>query len=366
MNQRNSHKIAFVGCGRVAQHYLQLMTGTNQIDGLECVGACDLIQEKADAFTSKLGGKSFTDYEQMLSDIKPDLVFVLTPSGDHLDHAEQALKMGIGVVSEKPIGLDPDRARAIARFARDQGLMYGGVFQNRWNPAVRKVKSAMEDGRFGRIVSAAIRLRWCRTQDYYEDGWHGTWAQDGGVVNQQAIHHVDALNWICGPIEAVCAAGAQRANRLEAEDTLVAALKFANGSLGTIEVTTAARPHDFEASLSVVGELGLAQIGGIALNKIDTWFFVNEEAADQTVAANYSEEVPTGYGLGHIPMLRDIVGCLDEGKNEPPISAEDAVAAVDIVHALYSSIEQNSWVSLADKPRAQKLGRKLEEMKNGR
>ena len=110
-------------------------------------------------------------------------------------------------------------------------------------------------------------MRWCRLQDYYEDGWHGTWKYDGGVINQQAIHHVDALNWLLGPVDSLTATITNRLNNLEAEDTLVSIMKFENGALGTIEATTAARPEDFEASLSVVGENGMVLVGGIALNK---------------------------------------------------------------------------------------------------
>ena len=75
------------------------------------------------------------------------------------------------------------------------------IFQNRLNPAVDITKKAFENNRFGNLVSVSVRLRWCRLQDYYNDGWHGTWAQDGGVTNQQAIHHVDALTWICGEVK---------------------------------------------------------------------------------------------------------------------------------------------------------------------
>ena len=355
--RKNSHKIAFLGCGRVAQHYIKILNELDPVEGLECVAACDLDIDKAKNLTRQLGGRAFTELNDMLETARPDLVFVLTRSGDHTLHARAVLEAGVSVISEKPIGLDPEAVMRLSQLAETRGLMYGGVFQNRWNPAVRKLKKTMEDGRFGSIVSAAIRLRWCRMQEYYEDGWHGTWAQDGGVINQQAIHHLDALNWICGPIDAVCAAGAQRSNILEAEDTLVAALRFSNGSLGTIEVTTAARPEDFEASLSIVGDRGIAQIGGIALNKIDEWFFINAEDGDDRVTEDYNQEVPPGYGLGHGPMLRDLVSRLDSAGLVPPVPAVEAVCAVELVHAIYASIERNAWVNLSEKPRSQKLGK---------
>ena len=303
-----------------------------------------------------LGAKPYGNTAQMLAETRPDLAIVMTPSGYHYDHAKQALEAGCHVLAEKPVTIIPGQAGELATLARARGLLYGGVFQNRYNPALRKLREAVDKGRFGTIVTAAIRLRWCRTQDYYEDGWHGTWAMDGGVINQQAIHHVDALNWLCGPIEAVSASAGNRLNRLEAEDTMVAAIRFSSGALGTIEATTAARPVDFEASLSIVGEKGMVQVGGIALNHIDVWRFVVPEAEDAEIPARWSQEVEFGYGVGHGPLLRDWVAALDAGAVEPPIPAMQAVQAVELVHALYASVETGNWVRPRDKAQSARLG----------
>ena len=97
----------------------------------------------------------------------------------------------------------PSQAEELKKIANENKLMYGVAFQNRLNPAITALERAIKDNRFGKIITATIRLRWCRFQDYYEDGWHGTWAMDGGVINQQAIHHIDALNWLFGPIKSV-------------------------------------------------------------------------------------------------------------------------------------------------------------------
>ena len=230
------------------------------------------------------------------------------------------------------------------------------MFQNRFNPAIIQLREAWLAGRFGNLVTATIRLRWCRYQDYYEDGWHGTWAMDGGVINQQAIHHLDVLDWICGPIESVCAAEGNLANILEAEDTLVACVKFKNGALGTIEATTAARPKDYEASLSVVGDKGTVVIGGIALNKVEIWDFVSPSREDATVKIACSQEVPSGYGLSHGPLLEEIAARICSESGVLPIPAEEGMRTVSLVHALYASIEKGGWVSLCNKPMSVRLG----------
>jgi predicted dehydrogenase len=235
--------------------------------------------------------------------------------------------------------------------------MYGTAFQNRLNPAIIALEKALRQNRFGKIITATIRLRWCRYQGYYEDGWHGTWSQDGGVINQQAIHHVDALNWLLGPIESINATITNRLNDLEAEDTLVAIMKFENGALGTIEATTAARPEDFEASLSVVGEEGMVLIGGIALNKIETWKFVEYVSEDEFIPSQYSQEVETGYGISHGPLLQNIIDTLQSGEVNSLVPAEDAIDTARVVHALYRSDEEQCWVKLADNPVSNRLGK---------
>ena len=211
--------------------------------------------------------------------------------------------------------------------------------------------------RFGKIVSCSVRLRWCRFQEYYNDEWHGKWASDGGVINQQAIHHIDAYNWIVGPVEKVCSISANQLNRLEAEDTLVAILKLKNGGLGTIEATTAARPEDFEASISIVGEKGMAEVGGIALNHIKTWKFIDKIDDDSKVIQKYSQDVPTGYGLSHITLLEKIIDILLKNEKKNIISAQETILSTKLIHALYKSDEIKKWVNLDEKPTSKRLGK---------
>jgi predicted dehydrogenase len=178
---------------------------------------------------------------------------------------------------------------------------------------------------------------------------------DGGVLAQQAIHHLDALQWLGGPIDSVCAAGAAVLNRLEAEDTAVAVVRFASGALGTIEATTSARDLDFEASLHLVGEHALAKIGGGALNLVELWRPVEPTPEDEGVAERHSQQIPSSYGLGHGPLIREVLGALEAG-NPPPIDVDAALPSLRLVHALYESMETGGWVSLKDGRGSSRLG----------
>ena len=351
--------ISVVGCGRVTQHYKKIID-SGAVKNFKFVGFCDKDIEKAKYFSKHFGCKSYSNYKEMLEETSPELTLILTPSGLHYMHSKIALENGSHVLCEKPISMIPEHTEELIDFAKEKNLMYGAAFQNRLNPAIIALRNAILSERFGKIVTSTIRLRWCRFQEYYEDGWHGTWGQDGGVINQQAIHHVDAINWLLGPIDQVNAIISNRINKLEAEDTLVALLKFKNGALGTIEATTAARPEDFEASLSVVGEKGMVVIGGIALNKIETWNFINKESIDDNVSKLYSKDVENGYGDSHGPLLQTTIDKILEGDFDPVVPAIEALSNVGLVHALYRSDETKTWIKVDKKINSNRLGKSYE------
>ena len=343
-----------LGCGRVAEHYLAVLEGRlgGEVVGIDVVGTCDTRRDRAERLAQRLGAQAFDDLDDALRTLTPDLVIVMTPSGAHHQHASRALDAGCHVLVEKPLAMLPSEAQELVDRAATLGLHCGVALQNRLNPAVLAVKAVRE--RLGELVTASARLRWARYQDYYDDGWHGTWEMDGGVINQQALHHLDALQWVCGPIVAVAAEATRRANDLEAEDTLVAAIRFASGALGTIEATTAARPDDIEASLTLTTTGGAVSIGGIALNHVTGWQVGDDDEA--SVRALHSREVATGYGESHVPLLQAMVGAVAGERDAPAVTAADGVAVTRLIHALYRSIEEGGWVRLDDDPVSSRLG----------
>lgn len=354
MSDRRPVRTLLLGCGRVAAHYVDVLTGAlgESVEGIEIVGTCDVIAQRAQDLADRLGGEPSTDLGQALATLGPDLVVVMTPSGDHHRHARQVLEAGVHVLVEKPVTMRPDEAEDLIALAAERGLHCGVAMQNRLNPAVMAVMAVREE--LGELVTASARLRWARFQDYYEDGWHGTWAMDGGVINQQALHHLDALQWICGPVEAVCASATRRANVLEAEDTLTAVLRFASGALGTIEATTAARPVDLEASLTLTAANGSVSIGGIALNRIVSWDVEGHDEAE--VVRRHSREVRSGYGDRHVPILQTMVDAVAGHTSAPAVTATDGAEVIRLIHALYRSVETGGWVRLADDPVSELLG----------
>jgi UDP-N-acetyl-2-amino-2-deoxyglucuronate dehydrogenase len=356
MIQKKMIRLGLLGCGRVAEHY-KFIIDNYKLSNSIVTSVCDLKLNRAIEFGKHFSCNFYTDLNEMLKIESIDLLLILTPSGLHFEHAKKALEAGVNVIVEKPITMITDEAIALKNLANQKSKMYGCVFQNRMNPCIQKLKETIDQGRFGKIITRTVRLRWCRHQNYFDDGWHGTWKNDGGVINQQAIHHVDILKWTGGSIEDVCGIAAKRLNKLEAEDTFVAILKFKDGALGTIEATTAARPQDIEASLSIIGEKGYAEIGGIALNKVEKWHFLDPIPDDENIFRDFNQIIPNGYGLSHGPFLQCAINNLSLNNIQPPVDVNDSIETLKLIHSLYASVELKRWVSMSEGLTSSRLGR---------
>ena len=336
---------AIIGCGRIAKRHAELL-GTGQIAGARLAAVCDIRKERADAFGSKYGVPAFASIDEMLAMPGIDAVSVLTPSGMHARHAIQVAGSKRHVLVEKPMALTLVDSDAMIRACDDAGVGLYVVKQNRFNVPVVKTREALDAGRFGKLVLGTVRVRWCRDQSYYDnDDWRGTWAQDGGVLSNQASHHVDMLTWFMGPVESVHARGATALVKIEAEDTAVATLKFRNGALGIIEATAAARPKDMEGSLSVLGSTGAVEIAGFAVNKIRTWQFTEPAATDAEVMDRFSVNPPNVYGFGHQAYYEHMVDVLANGAR-PLVDGHEGRQSLELIMALYESIASGREVKL--------------------
>jgi predicted dehydrogenase len=265
-----------------------------------------------------------------------DVVSVAIPTGYHSEAVIAALNAGKHVIVEKPMALRVTDCRAMIDAAKKAGRRLFVVKQNRFNPAVQIAREALDSGRFGKLVLGTVRLRWCRHQSYYDDGWHGTWALDGGVMSQQASHHLDLLQSFFGDIDYVQCQTATRLMKLEAEDTAAAVIRFKSGALGIFEATTATRPEDQEASLSILGELGSVIIGGRAVNRIEYWKFTQPQPADADIVKKYSQDVDHVYGHGHGPYYAHACEAILENK-PGMVEGAEGKKNIDILSALYES-----------------------------
>jgi predicted dehydrogenase len=344
-----------VGCGRIAKRHAELL-GNSQIAHAQLVAVCDKAVAKAEAIGRQFNVPHFQDMHEMMRTVPSDVVVVLTESGNHARDVIALASYGRNVVVEKPMALTLEDADAMIRACDKAAVRLFVVKQNRFNVPVVKLREALEQGRFGKLVLGTVRVRWCRPQSYYDqDAWRGTWEFDGGVLSNQASHHVDLLEWMMGEVDSVFAMSTTALVDIEAEDTAVVLLRFRSGALGVIEATTAARPKDLEGSISILGERGSVEIGGFAVNELKVWNFVERQPNDEHVMQRYSVNPPNVYGFGHQAYYEHVVDCI-RNQRQHLVDGLEGRKSLELISAIYESVETGREVPLRFRPQRCRLG----------
>ncbi len=351
----NKFRFALVGCGRISKNHSELLGG-GQIQNAELAAVCDFDINKAKTLADIYGVSAYNDMTEMMRNEQIDAVAVLTESGKHALNTIELSAFGKHIIVEKPMALSLKDADAMIDSCTKNKITLFIVKQNRYNPAIVKLREVLDSGRFGKLVLGSVRVRWTREQSYYDQAsWRGKWATDGGVIANQASHHIDLLLWLMGPVKSVFAKSATALVDIEAEDTAVVILKFESGALGIIEATTAARPYDMEGSISILGEKGSVEIGGIAVNEIKHWAFTNSADDDIFAMTNYNENPPNVYGFGHKAFYDDVVRVMSSNETYATDVFEGR-KSIELITAIYESIETGKEITLPFVPVKSKLG----------
>ena len=335
-------KVGLVGCGRISKKHSTIL-GDNLVNGIVLGAVCDINKQKANIVAKKYNVKAYQSMNEMAQNEEIDLILILTESGNHAKNVIELSKYGKDIIVEKPMALTNEDAESMLKSCRLNGVKLFVIKQNRYNNAVAYLKEAIDNQRLGKLFLGTVRVRWSRDQNYYDqDSWRGTYEMDGGVISNQASHHLDLLQWLIGPIDTVFAKSKTALAKIEVEDTGVVILKFKNGALGLIEATTAVRPTDLEGSISILGSKGSVVIGGFAVNKVITWNIVGEN----NVSLEHLNENPKDvYGFGHIKFYKAIVDTLKNDKSSL-VDGKEGIKTVKLINAIYESIKTNKEVSL--------------------
>ncbi len=348
-------RFGLLGCGKIAERHAKLLAG-NHIQGAKLQAVCDPNRERAQQFATAYGARACGTITELMSPGDVDAVAVLTPSGLHAENILQLSAYRCPIVVEKPMALTLDDADRIIEVCDRHRIKLFVVKQNRFNAPVQRLRQALDGGRLGKLVLGTVRVRWCRRQDYYDQAsWRGTWAFDGGVLANQASHHVDLLEWMMGPVDSVFGIATTALARIEAEDTAAVTLRFRNGAIGIIEATTAARPKDIEGSLSVLGESGAVEIGGFAVDKLKVWQFAPESMSDRDAFTEAGSNPPHPVGYAHARYYEHVIDCIENNRQQ----LVDGLAgrrSLELISAIYESVETAREVSLRFKPHQCKLG----------
>lgn len=339
---------AIVGCGRIAKKHAEAIHNSKKAN---LYALCDIDSDRMAELAEKYEVKHiYHDLKEMLENPEIDVVNICTPHHLHADMAIMAIEREKHVVIEKPIATSVEDANRIIEAAKKYNVKATVVHQNRFNNAIQKTRKALEEGKFGKMSHGVASIRWNRNEDYYNlDDWRGKSFLKDGILMNQCIHNIDLLIWMMGPVKRVVGITKTRFRDIEMEDVGGALLEFESGAIGIIEGAGTVYPKNLEETLSLFGERGTVSIGGIAVNRIETWRFSEDFQEEENAIINSQEaDPPTVYGYGHQVVVDDIVHAI-ENDVEPYITLEDGKRAMEVILAIYESSKTGLPVDLINK-----------------
>ena len=336
-------RLALVGCGRIAQNHFEAFV--KHADRCAVVDVCDVDPIALEKAVARTGATGHARLEDMLVKTKADAVVLATPSGLHPRQAIEVARTGRHVITEKPMATRWQDGLAMVKACDDAGVRLLVVKQNRRNATLQLLRRAIDLDRFGRLYMVNVNVFWSRPQSYYDSApWRGTWEFDGGAFMNQASHYVDLLDWLIGPVESVMSFTGTLARNIEVEDTGVAALKWRNGAMGSVNVTMLTYPKNFEGSITILGEKGTVRIAGVAVNEIQRWEFETPDPMDAEVKeASYS--TTSVYGFGH-PLYYDNVIQTLRGEAAAETDGREGLRSLELLIAMYRSARDGRKINL--------------------
>ena len=319
-------KFGIIGCGRISGRHVDALI--NNKDKAELIAVYDIVEELAidrkNQYESNVEGsnvKVYTDYDEFLNDQIIDVVTIASISGYHAKQAIDCLNHDKHVLIEKPIALSIEDADKIIKLGKEKNKKICVSHQNRFRPAIQRLKRAVDEGRFGKLVHGSARTLWARDNNYYKEApWRGTKALDGGTLMNQCIHNIDLLQWMMGgEIERISSETDTFIRNIETEDFGAMLIRFKNGAVGVVEGSVCVYPRNLEETLSIFGEKGTVVIKN---GKIETWRFEDERDYDN---AELDET-----NLGHTPLYKDFIDAIND-NSEPLVNGEEGKKAVEII-----------------------------------
>ncbi len=345
-----AYGFGIVGCGMISHFHCKAIA---DVRGAKFVACCDARLPAAEELANTFGGIAYENLDSMLSNPDVDIVTICTPSGAHLEPAVAAAKAGKHVIVEKPLEITLKRCDKIIQACQANNVVLSTIFPSRFHQSSQTLKKAIEAGKFGRLSLGDAYVKWFRSQEYYDSGqWRGTWALDGGgALMNQAIHSVDLLLWLMGPVAELTSNTATLAHeRIEVEDVATASLRFANGALGVIEATTAAFPGTLK-KIEIHGSHGSAVIEEEDITK---WEFARMTARDKKIVAEFGGKTETGGGAAdpnaighaaHAHQFQDVIKAIKNGT-APEIDGPEGRRSVEIILAIYKAAETGKAIKL--------------------
>ena len=299
-----------------------------QTAGANLVCGCDLQEEKVKATPQELDCDWTTSYDRMLARDDIDAIGVYTSSGTHADFANQAVAAGKHVFVTKPMDIDLDKCDRLIEAAKRANLVLAVDFIRRYRKIDHQVRKAVVDGLIGNVILGDLRMKWYRSQSYYDGGWPAGWrsrsSTEGGSAANQGVHSIDQLQWFMGDIKTVQGRCGTFNHEIETEDCSVGILTFASGAFGIIQTTTCSYPS-LGTTLQINGSKGT-----ITMDKSGAVGLVIEGQEGATID---QVEIETDFPDN---IIEDVVGAIIDGQ-PIMVSGEEGRKSVAIFTAIYES-----------------------------
>ena len=327
-------RVAVIGCGRISDRHL---LPASILEEAELVACCDIKEDRALEAAKKYGIKAYTDYKEMIDKETLDVIHVCLPHYLHTKVASYAFMRGINALSEKPMDIDYASAEGAVKLAKEKGVLYGVIFQCRYNNSAQLVKKALTSGKLGKIITARSTLTWTRSDDYYsKSDWKGTWDKEGGgVIIDQAIHSIDLVNWMVdSEVESISVGMENRGHKkVFVEDSAEGLISYKNGvKYGFWCMNNYGCNEPIEIRL-------FCENGKVTFTYDDAYIDYNDGTHEEA----HKDEKPQVYGGGkdywgstHIKQIQQFYrSCL--GLEELEISGEHALKTHKLICDLYDA-----------------------------
>lgn len=337
-------RIGIVGLGMAVTPHARGLLDLR--DSVEVVHAFSPSASRRAAFAERFPFPLAGSLETILDDRSVDAVLVLTPANTHLDIVRRAAAAGKHVLLEKPVDITTERAEAVVAACRAAGVTLGIVLQHRFRPAGMTLAEELASGGLGELVGCSTVIRLWRPQSYYDEPGRGSFARDGGgVLISQGIHTLDLMLSLAGPITEVSGfVRTSPVHRMETEDQVAAAVRFANGAIGTIDATTAAYPG-FPERIELIGRFGTAALAGTALDI--AWQDGRRHSIEPDRSAGGTGADPMAFPHDyHRAVMADFVEAVRTGR-PPKVTGEEALKVHRLIDALIAAGRTSGPVAVA-------------------
>ncbi|PWT94486.1 MAG: oxidoreductase [Blastocatellia bacterium] len=336
--------IGIIGGGGISETHAKAAT---QIDGVQIAAVFGRNATKVTQLSESYGGRSYTDFESFLEHRPMDAVIIGSPSGMHAEQGIAAAHRGLHVLIEKPIDIKTTRADELIDECERANVKLAICYQDRFAPDIVLLKSLIDEGKLGKPILCAGYAKWYRPPSYYADSdWRGIEElAGGGTLINQGIHTVDAMLWLLGEVKNVYARAATALHEISVEDTLVANLEFANGTLGTIESTTSVYPG-YDRRIEITGDQGTVIVERNRIIRADLKTVDPAAIISSTKDTNASSSSPIISDVSaHRRLIEDFLHAV-AFDHPPGCDGRDGRRSLALVEAIYKSAKSGQPVDV--------------------